>query len=103
MAAAEPALAVVGAAGVAAPEGVVRVAAACGNPVAGLGVELLVPVGLAVGVDLEVEADPVAEAAPVELAVVEVEPGPVAVPAVLVELAPAGREAEESPVHREDG
>src|SRR5437879_13918905 len=57
VAAAEPALAVVGAAGVAAPEGVVRVAAGCGDPVAGLGVEVLVPGGLAAGVELAVEGD----------------------------------------------
>ncbi len=75
--AAEAVLAEVGAAGVAAPEGVVRVVAACGNPVAGPGVEEpAAEAALAeVVVDLEVEADPavvvlVAEAGPGELAAV---------------------------------
>ena len=72
-------LAEVGAAGVAAPEGVVRVVAACGNPVAAPGVEVEELAAEAapaeVVVDLEVEAAPavvvlVAEAGPGELAAV---------------------------------
>jgi hypothetical protein len=129
--AAEAALAVVGAAGVAAPEGVVQVAAACGNLVAGPGVEAeelgaeaaraeevgpgaelavpVVPVGLAV---VEVEAAPVAAVlvAPGDLGV---EAGPVAVvaedtevdldPAVDPERAPEGREPEAKRIRQGNG
>ncbi len=102
--AAGAALGEAGAAGVAAPEGVVRVVAACGNP----GVEVE---------ELAVEAAPVEvvaarvwaveELGPVELAVVvvgEAEDMEVDLdPAVDPEQALEGREAEASPVRRGDG
>ncbi len=113
VAAAGAALGEVGAAGVVAPEGVVRVVAACGNP----GVEVE---------ELAVEAAPVEVVAARVWAVEELGLGELAVPAVPVELAvgvvgevedmevdldPAvdpgraleGREAEAIQVRREDG
>ncbi len=115
VAAAEAALAEVGAAGVAAPEGVVRVVAACGNPAAGPGVEVeeLGAEAAPAEVDLEVEPGPVAVVlvAPVELAVVvadsevevaedmEVDLDPAADP----ERAPEAREAEAKRIHQGNG
>jgi hypothetical protein len=131
VAAAAAALAEVVAAGVARLEGVVRVVAACGNPVAGpeakeLGAEaaglvvgavvalevepgpvavvLAAPAGLALVVDLEVEAGPGELEVVVAEAVAEPEDMEVDLdPAAELERAPEGREAEAKRVRQGNG